>query len=300
MRNLPDSDIPDIREYLYVDTPRVRSLLAQFAAGLPENRMSDRTKKWTASFSQIVGLGRERSTSDQETRSLADLHVAMLEEDAESLGLLSDVSIISQKKKNWNRGKLHRILSPGNFIRVTALTQIIDPASFAATARAMDSLGDDSSFSEQVTLVTEALYRGQLVFRVLPCGTDETEYRYTGIVADPGNYLSDERSALNARFGAKAQEWTTLALVSRVPEQNTAPPLSRFESAVQGLAGAFEGDPDRLDRGALESLIQEAARALEDFGLSEAPNWPAISVTPLAVYRNLSGFAVPTEMEEDD
>lgn len=42
--NLPESEIPDVREYIFVDTNRVRSLLAQMGDGLPDEKA--RCRPW--------------------------------------------------------------------------------------------------------------------------------------------------------------------------------------------------------------------------------------------------------------
>ncbi|MCZ4095991.1 DUF6414 family protein [Streptomyces sp. H39-C1] len=294
------SGVSDVREYLYVDTPRVRTLLTQFGAGLPEGRRSERTRNWTASFAEVEELGNVEGSNEQEYRSLADLHVAMLEEDAESLDMLVDVSGISQKKKSWNLGRLHRELLLGSLIRVTGPTQVIDPSAFAASASAFDKFSEDSSFSQNVVAITEAMYRGHLALRVFPCGVDEWEYQYCGLIADPGGYLAAERSALFSRLGADPQEWTVVASISRIPSRDNVPPSTRFENAMNSIQSAFQNGPDSISRRALEVMIQEASRAMEGMGLSEAPTWPAIAVTPLAIYRKIQRSNITPDLNNED
>lgn len=287
-----------VREYLYVDTPRVRTLLAQLSSGLPEERKSEQTKKWTASLTDLGGPQHDEGVREQEVRSLADLHVAMLEEAAQYADMLLDVSEVSKKAKNWNRGRIHKALNPGSLIRVTAPTSIIYPASFAASATAMDSLSEDDSFSQDVTKIVRAMYGDHLTLRIYPCGEDDWEYQYSGVISDPGGYLSGEKAVLFSRLGADPQEWTTIASISRVPERDHAAPTVRLERVVQTLQGVLERE--EMSRRVLEKMIQESSRAMEGMGLTEAPVWPAVAVIPIAVYRQIRPSIITPELELED
>ncbi|MZF88944.1 hypothetical protein [Streptomyces sp. SID5643] len=287
-----------VREYLYVDTPRVRTLLAQLSFGLPEERKSERTRQWTASLTGLDGPQHDEGSREQEVRSLADLHVAMLEDAAEYAKMLLDVSDFSKKPKNWNRGRIHKALNPGSLIRITAPTSIIYPASFAASATALDSLSDDDTFSQDVGKIVRAMYGEHLTLRIYPCGEDDWEYQYSGVVSDPGGYLSGEKSVLFSRLGADPQMWTTVATVSRIPDRDHTPPTVRLEQVMTTLQQALENE--EMSRRVLEKMIQESSRAMEGMGLSEAPTWPAVSVIPIAVYREVSPSALPPDLDSDD
>ncbi|MFF4552034.1 hypothetical protein [Streptomyces sp. NPDC001422] len=246
----------------------------------------------------IDGPGHDERTGEHEVRSLADLHVAMLEEVAEYSKMLLDVSEVSQKPKNWHRERIHKALRPSSLIRVTGPTAIIYPASFAASASAFDEFSEDRSFSVDMSKIVRAMYGDHLTLRVHPCGEEEWECQYSGVIADPGGYLSGEKSVLFSRLGADPQEWTTVATISRIPRRDTATSESRFERIAMDLQSSFTDD--QLDRRVLEKMIQEASREMERMGLSEAPSWPAISVIPLAVYREIQPSYITSELESDD
>lgn len=134
--NLPQSEVPDVREYVYVDTNRVRSLLAQMGDGLPDEKANTNSRSSRLRFgTRQAGLERERGGSQSETLALADLHVSMLEEAALALGLLADASDRVQKEKFWLRGKVRAELQPAMLLRITAPTQLIDPNSLMTTLR---------------------------------------------------------------------------------------------------------------------------------------------------------------------
>ncbi|MFJ4896983.1 hypothetical protein [Streptomyces sp. NPDC088727] len=287
-----------VREYLYVDTPRVRTLLAQLSFGLPEERKSDRTRQWTVSLTGLDGPQHDEGSREQEVRSLAELHVAMLEDAAEYANMLLDVSEISRRPKNWNRGRIHRALNPGSLIRITAPTSIIYPASFAASATAFDSFNEDDEFSRDVSKIVRAMYGDHLTLRIYPCGEGDWENQYSGVISDPGGYLSGEKSVLFSRLGADPQLWTTVATVSRVPERDHTAPTVRLEQAMATLQTALE--KEEMNRQILEKMIQEFSRAMEGMGLSEAPMWPAVSVIPIAVYRDVKPSVLIPELELND
>ncbi|WP_436842869.1 DUF6414 family protein [Streptomyces collinus] len=298
MRDRPSSADVSVREYLYVDTLRVRTLLAQLSSGLPETRRSDHTRQWTASLTDLDSPQHDEGTRNQEVRSLADLHVAMLEDDAEYAQMLLDVSEVSKRPKNWNRGRIHRALNPGSLIRVKGPTSIIYPASFAASVNAFSLVTDDSTFSRDVEKIVNAMYGEHLTLRVYPCGQDEWDYQFSGVISDPGNYLAGEKTVLFSRLGADPQDWTTLATISRIPERDTISPTVRYERIMATLQEAVaDGE---VNRQVLEKMIQETSRAMEAFGFSEAPTWPAISVIPLAVYRSVQPSKITPELEQGD
>ncbi|GGS71766.1 DUF6414 family protein [Streptomyces griseoviridis] len=287
-----------VREYLYVDTPRVRTLLAQLSSGLPEERRSERTQRWNASLAGIDGPRNEEGANEQEVRSLADLHVAMLEEVAEYSQMILDVSEVSARSKNWHRGRIHKALRPSSLIRVTGPTAIVYPASFAASASAFDEFSEDKSFSVDMAKIVRSMYGDHLTLRVYPCGEEEWECQYSGVIADPGRYLAGEKEVLFSRLGADPQDWTTVATISRIPRRDTTSSEGHFERIAETLQDSFTDG--RMNRRILEKMIQEASREMERMGLSEAPSWPAVSVIPLAVYREIQPSSITPELKLDD
>ncbi|WGD42006.1 hypothetical protein PYS65_18585 [Streptomyces cathayae] len=222
----------------------------------------------------------------------------MLEEVAEYSKMLLDVSDVSKKPKNWHRERIHKALRPSSLIRVTGPTAVIYPAAFAASASAFDEFSEDDSFSLDLGKIVRSMYGEHLTLRVYPCGEEEWECQYSGVISDPGGYLSGEKEVLFSRLGADPQEWTTVASISRIPRRDAASSGNRFERIVMKLQDSFSDE--QLDRRILEKVIQEASREMERMGLSEAPSWPAVSVIPLAVYREIKPSFITSELESDD
>lgn len=302
--NLPESELPDVREYLYVDVPRVRALLAQVDAGVADSSAAttERTRKLRAAMGRLFGADSERSESAQQTRSLSDLHVAMLEEQATALGLLRDISDEVDRAKRWKRGHVRKALGEGALIRVTAPTRLFDPRAVAGTlARWSTAMDDQDGFGEMVDGFVGALYGSHLSLRLLPCGEGEPECSFIGLIADTHGYIGAERDALFSRLGGDLSEWTTLAQVGRLPGPRPGGPVD-LSSLGQGLEARMR-QSDRLDRHAIDRFLVEIMQALEQFGMQEAPRHPTISVVPLAVYRHVLPTQeiepVPDEDEPD-
>ena len=144
---VPGTQESFLRDYLYVDIGRTRSLLAQLYEGLPDKRerVDERQAKWTAGLRGLLGIGtletgRQTTTRDTEQRTLGNLHFAMLEDLAEAAGYLHDISDAASIKSEWDSGSLHSTLTEGQLIRIKAPTQVINPHHFADVLLRMESL----------------------------------------------------------------------------------------------------------------------------------------------------------------
>jgi hypothetical protein len=136
---------PLVRDFLYVDIDRVRSMLAQLAGGAPEV-VRERTSK-LSTLGGTVGLpplsfqgGRNRSDEQEESRSLTDLTFVLFEESAEAVGLLSDISDEASRVDRWRSGHLQKTLLVSQLIRITAPVRLIDPVHFEASVNRIDDL----------------------------------------------------------------------------------------------------------------------------------------------------------------
>lgn len=92
------TEMPDLREYLFVDNARVRMLLSQLQGGAPETSKSATSRSHKLSLGlKILAAEKGDQRSSEDTIALSDLHVSMLEEDSEALNLLRDVSEEAEK-----------------------------------------------------------------------------------------------------------------------------------------------------------------------------------------------------------
>lgn len=328
-----------VRDYLYVDIARVRSLLSQMANGAPDvvTERSARVRELYAGLALgpvSAGARQGRNAESEESRSLTDLHFSLFEESAEALGFLTDISDQVREESAWRAGKVASALEESQLIRMTAPVRLVDPAYFkesldridvmiesflplaGLTAKETNRDGAPSSDSGAISrakqqpkgggqrhrpatpslgqrkrelmggLPPEALAKlgdfvgsllaGGISMRAMPCGENAPDCAFSGVLLDRSTYIEPERAAIFGRFGPTPAVWTLVALVSRFGSKD-AP-------------AAFVAPPD-LGEGAsrlsVEELVVRLLAFLEKLGVADAPSWPTIAVTPLALYRVL-------------
>ncbi|MFE5501514.1 hypothetical protein ACFQ73_03050 [Amycolatopsis japonica] len=117
-----------LREYLYVDADKVRSLLTQLDGGVAEEtRRTEKTiKTTTGGVKSIASHERNWGTEEYVQKSLADAIYSDLEEILEVNQLLTDVSSILASPEAWTNGSLQRDMPPGTLIRVTSQGSLFD------------------------------------------------------------------------------------------------------------------------------------------------------------------------------
>ncbi|NEA16599.1 hypothetical protein [Streptomyces halstedii] len=124
-----------LREFLYVDTDKVRAMLAQLDGGVAEeSRRTERTEKRTTVGPRMAAQHFQGSSGEEYTnKSLGDALFPMLEDALESEGLLSDISLEVSDIEKWNSGEIKQSLPPGSLVRVTAVGSFFD-ARYVASA----------------------------------------------------------------------------------------------------------------------------------------------------------------------
>src|SRR5918996_742389 len=131
-----------IRDFLYVDVQRTRSLLAQLEDGVIEQYVKrtalDDAGELGASIFGIGGKGAWSShESYEESRSLKDLTFVVFEGAAEAQGLIVNVEP-SSDPDDWRSGVVHRQLREGEILRITGDVLITDPAYIRARFESLD------------------------------------------------------------------------------------------------------------------------------------------------------------------
>ncbi|GAA1767040.1 hypothetical protein GCM10009747_29290 [Agromyces humatus] len=143
-----------LREYLYVDTDKVRGLAGQLYDGVPERATNVAARQKSLGFDARVIKG-DIGKSDQDSieRSLADSVFKDLEADLEALGLLTDVSELLAQLDQWD--DIDTIARPGRIIRLSAPATLFHPSQMseamvgmATAAMGLGSIGIADSESE--------------------------------------------------------------------------------------------------------------------------------------------------------
>lgn len=141
-----------LREFLYVDTDKVRAMLAQLSGGVAEEerettRQEKRNTVGPRSLAQHLQVtGEERYTQ----KSLGDAIFPALEDELEAQGLLRDISEEVSEISEWTSGNLRKIAPPGSLVRVTGMGSLFDAryaasvfSGFASVALGLQGLGFD-------------------------------------------------------------------------------------------------------------------------------------------------------------
>src|SRR5947209_18510452 len=96
-----------IREFLYVDTLKVSSLLAQLNEGIEtEQRNTSRSERRTdAGFKGVLGHYQGSGEEASVTKALGDLLFPSLEDSLESEGMIRDLSEELSDEEYWTSGE---------------------------------------------------------------------------------------------------------------------------------------------------------------------------------------------------
>ncbi|WP_152603598.1 DUF6414 family protein [Amycolatopsis rifamycinica] len=118
----------ELREYLYVDADKVRSLLTQLDGGVAEEmrRTEKTTKATTGGIKSVASHERNWGSEEYVQKSLADAIYSDLEEILEVNQLLPEVSETLASSDFWEDGSLQREFPPGMLMRLTGQGALFD------------------------------------------------------------------------------------------------------------------------------------------------------------------------------
>lgn len=121
-----------LREFLYVDVARVRSLLAQLDDGVLEHVVRRQGSSATNDLLALIGLKgihqSNTSTVAEESRSVQDLLFTVFEEAVQSEGILRDLSHDDVSlADDWETSAVHERLDEGEIVRFSTRILVVDP-----------------------------------------------------------------------------------------------------------------------------------------------------------------------------
>lgn len=141
-----------LREFLYVDTDKVRAMLAQLDGGVAEETRETNSgeKKYTVGPRSVAQHLQVTGSETYTQKSLGDAIFPTLEDALESEGLLRDISGEVTDLSEWTSGNLKKIAPPGSLVRITARGSLFDArysasvfAAFASVAMGLQGVGAD-------------------------------------------------------------------------------------------------------------------------------------------------------------
>lgn len=114
-------ELKTLREFVYVDVPKVRAMLAQLDDGIVESRTDGDTSKKTTGggVKGFVGHNVEWGSESSSQKSMADALLPTLESALETEGLLEDVSEQLLDPHFWLSGDVRSELPAGTLVRIT-------------------------------------------------------------------------------------------------------------------------------------------------------------------------------------
>jgi len=311
-----------LRDFLYLDSERVRSLLAQIEGGVVEAVVQriTRTKEGRAgaSFFRIFEAGGSlvSEKASEQTKTLQDALYLLFEEAASEAGVFADTDGLSVPEE-WDSGAVHKKLREAELIRLTGPTRIFDSGHFRQRAesvgtftrlltemihsedlskipekqreRRLEQLAEQAFDADAGTLrgfrtvgeFIESFMRGQILVRQFPCGTEHPGFALVGTLLPRAGYLQEERDALFAKYGSGTAIWTLVAQVASIPKSSDGPTSPAFDAEL------LTGEGNAINRTQLEDFATQLLEYMEHIGIAEGPTYPSITVTPIAIYRDV-------------
>ncbi|MGH3942176.1 MAG: DUF6414 family protein [Pseudonocardiaceae bacterium] len=139
-----------LREFLYVDTDKVRGMQAQLDGGIAEEEhQTNKSDKKTEVGPKSIGAhSRGWSEESYVQKSLGDALFQVLEETLYSQGLLRDLSDELSNPAFWYSDNLREEVPPGTLVRITSTGSLFDAryaasilAGFGTTYSGLQQLG---------------------------------------------------------------------------------------------------------------------------------------------------------------
>lgn len=317
-------------DLLYLDRARIRRLLGELEGGIVESVVNQvagsfSTQTTARLFKAIEeGPGAARQFDVAETITLDDALLSIAEEAFRRSGLLDPPDGLDVPGR-WEDGEVHDDLANAQLLLLESTTQIVDPTFFADSVnRVMSALetmalftiglerlegksekdrqrmartaaskimgGMSPDIGRQLGDAIRLFFGDEIVLRQLPCGEDYRSYAFVGVLAKNGS-LHDTRGAMYAKYGAAPSTWTVLSQIATVPNE----PIGGSSTELQTESELT----DEVDRAAFENIAAQLMISLEDTGVTGGPQWPAITITPLAVYRRAPDLRPAPETVND-
>lgn len=247
-----------LKEFLYVDVDRTRSLLAQLQGGVVESLTSESASTVEGSANaSLFGLGGggaySRGSVYQESRSFQDMVFVAFETLADQHGLVTNLGGDFSQADKWESGAVHSNLREGQLVRATCDVQILDGALFRGRLERLDRMMDGllelvpqlsaknstpqqrrssgtaaktamlGGFSpEQLSALSsfvDAFVGNDIAFRALMCGQAHLTLGFGGTLLGRREYIQEERDSLFSRYGTVASSWTCVMQVAAIPRQ---------------------------------------------------------------------------------
>jgi len=268
---------PHLRDFLYLNIDKVRSLVAQMQYGAPEFVQHTKVRQRELGSRSVLAVKYAFETSSTETRSIHHRLYHILEDalnDEHKLLAVGPEFGVAQ----WQPG----VLADGTFVLVHGYVRILDFGRLVASMRIStgvaaltarlskqaNPLKGQEDTIKSLTKVVEDVYADTLRVKVWPYQDTPTHY-FVGNL-DP-DYLQQRRAnLLGGGLLDSGSRWWAMGVINGAPGGD----------GLQSSAGSASAN--------VEQAMENMMLALNQIGSVAAPEaFPAVGFTPLAVYRAL-------------
>ena len=310
-----------LKDFIYIDVPRMESFLAQLQRGLVKE-MEESASRQKGVEAKVTGgvpwLQAELSgtggiTRGERTSKILHDHLYTVLETELGDRVIETAEAFSLE--DWQLDNAHRRLGERqtDFVRIEGRVRILDFGSLAlqletlakmmqsfsqvqsastkaeqaktgSAKRRQQSVGkapkkqQDDEMLQFLALIKE-FYGDLIILKVYPVSGNDV-YFFVGALDK--SYLQDERAQMLLKFGTSPSvDWTVLAQVASVP-QETQETEGRHALDLPQLSPDQFTDFSEL----ITTMLESMGTAFAQTGFTMSVKYPAISITPLAVYRS--------------
>ena len=299
----------DLKDFIYLDIDRIRSLTSQLFEGIPEaidsknGKEQDIKGKVKGGVPLLISGGLEGSLlfrqEKTETKSLQHYIYVLFEN---KLNDLEELKVLDGKfdEKDWVDGIVREDLKETDFIKITTNVKIFDyeyldnvfkmvkglPDTVAEltsmsltkdkrkqkkreTLREMGAQDWDSTI-KPISKFVDTMYKGIISLKIYPVGTDSAPYLLGRLNK---NYLQYDRETLLFQYGTEPnQKWTIVGQISTIPD----------EKGIAVEKPQLKEGYNMLD---MENMMEYILKLMVTTGLKFSVSYPSIGIIPLAIYR---------------
>lgn len=310
-----------LKDFIYIDMPRMESLLAQIQQGLIKEIVESTSGQKDIGANLAGGIpwlraelsGSGSITRVKETNKILHDYLYTVLEQELGNQIISTANAFSPE--DWQSGTVHRQLGERqtDFIKVKGRVRILDFASMglqletiakvmesfsrvqSASSKAKDAKPSpkdrghknkqmppqkkkDDEMTQFIALVKE-FFGDLIILKIYPV-TGDDYYHFIGALDK--SYLQDERAQTLLKFGTSPSvDWTVFAQVASVPQKT---PQTRGLERLDLPQLSPDQFTDFSDM--ITTVLEILSTAFVETGLTISVKYPAISITPLTVYRS--------------
>ena len=285
------------RDFIYLDTDRVQSIIAQLQEGLLNEVLEGKTNQTAGKMQMATNLlamllpvsvsgsvEHSRGSSLSESRVLHDYAFEAARLSLEEEGLLLERADLDQDE-----------VPESGFVLIRGAAQILDYETLHRMAENFDRLDDffnpevsqnqkkkrrkeNEPFRESGVLI-ETFFKDVIRVKVI----NESGCSFVGPL-DRGHLREDVGGLIYKHGSTPKGEWTMLAEISRVPSPD--------EDAEENFGDMMEQLNEETDEEATPSdLLDQVVTMFNGFQeFLGSVSYPDIAVSPVAVYREIEGL----------